>query len=103
MVPRFMLPTNYESRDMQFVLSRDGKGWSFGAEKDGYFVAALNHRKEKLFGGQIFRTRWEAVKMGEYMDFPPYAVWNGRKRAYEGQGAVYRVHSRNHPDNLGVS
>jgi hypothetical protein len=99
---RFMLPTNYASRDMQFVLSRDGKGWSFGAEKDGYFVAALNHQ-EPLLGGKVFRTRWEAVKMGEFLDFPPYAIWNGRKRAYEGQGKIFRVHARNHPENLGVS
>lgn len=103
MTPRFQLPTGYESRDMVFSLSRDARGWHFVAQANGYQVPALNHRKEPLCGGTIFRTKSEAATMARILALPPYAVWSGRKRAYIGQGAVFRVHARNHPDNLGVS
>jgi hypothetical protein len=96
MTPRFILPKGHTPRDMTLVLSRDGsgKGWRFYGHADGYSVPARNHRHEPLCNGAVFATRAEAATMARALNLPPYAVWNGRTRRYEGKGAVIAAHPR---------
>jgi hypothetical protein len=94
MTPRFILPAGYAPRPMQFVLSRERNGWRFYGHADGYAVPARNPAGALLCNGETFATRGEAAIMARALDLPPYAVWNGRKRRYDGTGAVFPAVAR---------
>ncbi len=95
MTPRFILPTGYAERDMMLVLSRCGKGWKFyGRDADGYSVRAMNHEHKPLCNNAEFATKQEAAIMARALNLPRYAIWNGRKRCYEGQGEIIRAYPR---------
>jgi hypothetical protein len=104
MTPRFILPANYAERDMMLVLSRsnNGKGWKFYGHADGYSVPARNHRHEVLCAGTEFATKAEAAMMARALNLPAYAIWNGRKRRYDGQGEIIRAYPRNAKDFGGL-
>lgn len=99
MTPRFILPSGYTPRDMQFVLSRSSnlKGWQFfGRDQHGYCVPARNHHHELLCNGEIFATKSEAAIMARALNLPAYAIWNGRKRSYDGKGEIIRAYPRDY-------
>lgn len=97
MTPRFILPSGYAPRDMELVLSREIKGWKFyGRDAQGYCVPARNHRHEPLCDNVIFATKGEAAIMARALNLPAYAIWNGRKRAYDGKGEIIRAFPRDY-------
>jgi hypothetical protein len=102
MTPKFYLPTNYTSREVEFVLSRDTpRGWRFyGRDKNGYCIRALNAKGEPLCNGEKFATKQDAAIMARALDLPAYAIWNSRTRSYDGEGAKFLVHARNHAENV---
>lgn len=102
MTPRFILPADYESRDMTFSLAPVRGGWKFFG-RDGnncYSVPARNPAGALLCDDVTFRTKHEAAIMAGALDLPPYQVWNGRKRRFEGEGFKTRAHARTHPENV---
>lgn len=87
----FRLRAGYDSRDMQLVLTRanyPSRKWEFcGRDKNAYCVPALH-------GGASlpkFKTKHEAELWAIDNRLPAFAVWNGRKRSYDGQGAIIRA------------
>lgn len=90
----FTLPAGYAERDMEFVLTRERKGWKFCGRADGYAVPARNEKGALLCDGVTFATKSEAALMARALDLPPYAIWNGRKRAYDGSGAIIHATPR---------
>jgi len=98
MNPRFLLNSGYQARTMEFVLSRDGSGWKFyGRDGQGYLVPARNPSLEPLCDGMRFATKGEAATIAKVLSLPPYAIWNGRKRSYEGKGARITAYPRDWP------
>lgn len=97
MTPRFILPSDYASREMTFSLAPVRGGWQFfGRDADNrYSVPARNPAGELLCNGETFRTKHEAAIMARALDLPPYQIWNGRKRRFEGEGAKFPAHARN--------
>lgn len=99
MTPRFILPAGYIERDMVLVLSRssDLKGWKFfGRDAQGYLVPARNANHEPLCDGRAFATKAEAAIMARALNLPAYAVWNGRTKRYDGEGATIRAYPRDY-------
>lgn len=97
MTPQFILPNGYAAREMTLSLSRDsnGKGWRFfGVSDEGYSVRARNAKGEFICEGLAFANKQEAAIMARALELPPYAVWNGRKRRYEGEGAKFMAYAR---------
>ena len=88
MTPKFIMHSGYATRTVQFVLSRDRRGWKFyGRDHQGYLVPARNPAGELLCGGERFATKGEAATMAKALNLPTYATWNGRTRRYDGTGA----------------
>lgn len=94
MKPIFTLPAGYTARDMEFALTKDRKGWKFVGHADGYSVPARKANGDLFFDGEPMKTRQDAARMAWALDFPPYKVWNGRKRAYDGVGEIIRAEPR---------
>jgi hypothetical protein len=94
MTPKFILPSGYTTRTMEFSLTRDHRGWYFVGRHDGYQVAARNPAGELLCKGEKFKTRHEAAIMAGALNLPAYAVWNGRTRRYVGKGAEFIAKAR---------
>jgi hypothetical protein len=94
MKPIFTLPTGYAERDMEFALTKDRKGWKFVGHADGYTVPARKPNGDLFFQGDALETRQDAAIMARALDFPPYKVWNGRKRKYDGIGEIIRAFPR---------
>lgn len=103
MTPRFIMHAGYKSRKVEFVLSRERNGWKFyGRDAQGYLVPATGPHTGKTLGdGVTFASRDEAAAyarmMGRTIGFPAYAVWNGRKRSYDGKGATFLAIARDAP------
>ena len=91
MTPKFTLPAGYAPRNVSFSLSPlpVGRGWEFRGVSNGYSVPALNPSGTRLCGGAVFRTKNEAALMSRILDLPPYQIWNGHKRKYEGDGGEF--------------
>lgn len=87
--------TGYKSRKVEFVLSRERNGWKFyGRDANGYLVPA------RFLGddvNMVFATRERAGTIAKRHGFPAYAVWNGRKRTYDGKGAEFLAIARDAP------
>lgn len=95
MTPKFILPAGYQTRTVEFVLTRDyPRGWYFAGRHDGYVTAARNPAGELLCQGQRFDTRRDGEIVARALDLPAYAVWNGRKRRYDGKGAEFIAKAR---------
>jgi hypothetical protein len=94
MTPKFILPAGYQTRTVEFSLSRDHRGWYFTGRHDGYAVPARNPAGELLCKGEKFATRHEAAIMARALELPAYAIWNGRKRRYDGKGAEFIAKAR---------
>lgn len=98
MTPRFIMHSGYKTRKVEFVLSRERRGWKFyGRDSQGYLVPATNAKRAPLCNGDVFATQHEAAIMARALDLPAYAVWNGRKRAYDGRGAEFLAIARDAP------
>lgn len=101
MQPKFILPTGYAARTVEFVLSRERNGWKFyGRDHQGYLVPARNPKGELLCAGVLFRTKREAYCMAKILSLPAYAMWNGRMRRYDGKGAEFTAFARDHVKKL---
>lgn len=92
MFPTFQLPTGYCARDLRLALTRcayPAKGWQFvGRDAQGLTVPARDDQ------GCIFRdwkNKEEALFAAQTLCLPPMAVWNPRKRAYDGLDSAYKV------------
>lgn len=96
MTPQFILNSGYTAREVTLVLTRAslGKGWEFRGFADGYSVPARNAKGDILFDGRPFATQHDAAIMARALELPAYAVWNGRKRCYEGEGAKFMAYAR---------
>ena len=92
---KFILPANYQARTVRLVLSRERNGWRFYGESNGYAVIARNHKGEPLATGTVFSTRGEAALAARFLKLPPYAIWNGRTKRYDGHGAEFIAAARN--------
>lgn len=74
------LPANYESREMRLCLTRNGKKWAFGMFSDGYGVPLRSYPLHRAALWSGFRTRKAAAEFAKSAGFPPYAIWNAKKR-----------------------
>lgn len=100
MQPRFIMHRGYKVREVEFVLSRERKGWKFyGRDANGYLVPARNPSGLPLCDNVQFSTQREAATMARILDLPAYAIWNGRKRSYDGTGAKFTAYPR---DSVGA-
>lgn len=90
----FTLPAGYVARNMELALTKTRKGWSFVGHADGYSVPARKANGELLFNGDVLATRQDAALMARALDLPAYKVWNGRKRSYDGTGAIFLATAR---------
>jgi hypothetical protein len=103
MTPRFIMHSGYKARKVEFVLSRERNGWKFyGRDANGYLVPATSPHTGKALGdGVTFASRDEAATYARFLrqtsSFPAYAVWNGRKRAYDGKGDTFLAIARDAP------
>lgn len=96
MQPVFIMHSGYVSREVEFVLGRERKGWKFyGRDHQGYLIPARKPNGDLLFQGAALDSRQDAAIMARALDLPAYAVWNGRKRSYDGTGAKFTAHARN--------
>ena len=91
MTPKFTLPAGYAPRKVVFSLSPRsvGRGWQFRGVSNRCSVPARNPSGTVLCGGTVFRTKYEAALMARILDLPPYQIWNGHKRKYEGDGGEF--------------
>ena len=96
MVPTFILPTGYTPRTMRLVLSRSGsRHWRFYGECDGYSVPArLGIDAHGAWALAAFATKADAAEHAKRHSFPAYAMWNGRKRCYEGEAFTTTAYPR---------
>jgi hypothetical protein len=92
MTPRFILPAGYQTRTVEFSLSRDHRGWYFVGRHDGYQVPARNPAGTLPIGH--FRRMLDAHEFARVHRLPAYAVWNGRHRRYIGKGAEFIARAR---------
>lgn len=92
----FTMHAGYETREVELVLSRDGrKGWRFyGRDKNGYLVLATDVERGKT--SPWHRTKHDAQMYASpiCLDYPAYAVWSPHKRTYDGEGAKFIAKAR---------
>lgn len=86
------LPANYESRLMFLVLWKNGKKWSFCMRSDAGLIVPLHAiPPHGAANNKGFKRQKDALAFAKTNGFPSFAVWNGRKRAYENVDSAYRV------------
>lgn len=95
MTPIFILPTGYVTRTVELILSRAAyptKGWRFyGRDHQGYGVPAREGDGKPII---VFKSRDDARQYARAWELPAYAIWNGRRRAYDGKGAEFIARAR---------
>ncbi len=99
--PEAQLPPNYESCEMRLCLTRNGSRWSFCFVSEyGFKVPLRGYPGHLACSWQGFRTRKAAAAFAARSGFPPYAIWNRKKRVYDSWSRLpdesrLLVHARN--------
>ncbi len=88
MTPQFILPHGYDERMMELALTKSYGGWKFVGRDGRFTVPARKPNGDLFFKGEALKTKQDAAIMARALGFPAYAIWNGRKGSYDGQGAV---------------